>query len=40
MITAVLRKYCDFSKLRCFNYESVFEFDVRIIFKTNPNSSF
>ena len=40
MITAVFRKYRDFSKLRRFNDKSVSEFDVRTIFKPNANSSF
>jgi len=40
MITAVFRENCDFSKLRRFNYKSVSEFDVRIVFKPNANGGF
>ena len=40
MIAAMLRKYCDFVKIRRFNYKSVFEFDIRAVFKSNANSSF
>ena len=40
MVAAVLSKNSDFSKLRCFNNKSVFEFDIGIIFKSNVDSSF
>jgi hypothetical protein len=40
MIAAVFRENRHFSKHRCFNYKSVFEFDVLIILKSNTDSSF
>ena len=40
MIAAVLCENGDFSKIRRFNDKSVSEFDMRIIFKSDADSSF
>ena len=40
MVSAVFSENCDFPKIKRFNYKSVFEFDVRTVFKPNANGSF